>query len=122
VDMRLRPSGNSGSLVCSLQGFEKYQLSKAWTWEHQALIRTRCVVGMPIEEYSALKTSILIACKKDDLRQEVSNMREKMMTQLGTKASKKEVCFDIKNLKYKRITNKFLIVSSFLNYVSPAIT
>src|SRR5690606_7682433 len=39
VDMRLRPSGNSGMLVTSLTAFEKYQQSEAWTWEHQALVR-----------------------------------------------------------------------------------
>ncbi|MGB0713544.1 MAG: bifunctional [glutamate--ammonia ligase]-adenylyl-L-tyrosine phosphorylase/[glutamate--ammonia-ligase] adenylyltransferase, partial [Gammaproteobacteria bacterium] len=39
VDMRLRPSGNSGLLVTSIWAFEEYQKTKAWTWEHQALIR-----------------------------------------------------------------------------------
>lgn len=39
VDMRLRPSGNSGLLVSTLAAFEKYQRNEAWTWEHQALAR-----------------------------------------------------------------------------------
>src|SRR5690606_11401195 len=30
VDMRLRPSGNSGLLVSSLNAFEKYQYNEAW--------------------------------------------------------------------------------------------
>ena len=38
IDMRLRPSGNSGMLVSSLSAFEKYQQQSAWTWEHQALV------------------------------------------------------------------------------------
>src|SRR5690606_3345510 len=45
VDMRLRPSGNSGLLVASLKAFEKYQRDEAWTWEHQALVRARVVAG-----------------------------------------------------------------------------
>ena len=45
VDMRLRPSGASGLLVSSLGAFERYQQNEAWTWEHQALVRARVLVG-----------------------------------------------------------------------------
>ncbi|MCV6605488.1 MAG: bifunctional [glutamate--ammonia ligase]-adenylyl-L-tyrosine phosphorylase/[glutamate--ammonia-ligase] adenylyltransferase, partial [Porticoccaceae bacterium] len=45
VDMRLRPSGNSGMLVTSLSAFQRYQQNEAWTWEHQALVRARPVAG-----------------------------------------------------------------------------
>jgi len=45
VDMRLRPSGNAGLLVSSLQAFASYQQSDAWTWEHQALLRARPIAG-----------------------------------------------------------------------------
>ena len=45
VDMRLRPSGDAGLLGCSLQAFENYQLNEAWTWEKQALVRSRAIFG-----------------------------------------------------------------------------
>ena len=45
VDMRLRPNGKSGLLVPSIQRFEKYQLTKAEPWEHQAFGRARLAVG-----------------------------------------------------------------------------
>ncbi|MGK9568532.1 hypothetical protein O6461_24880, partial [Salmonella enterica subsp. enterica] len=45
VDMRLRPSGASGLLVSSLGAFARYQENEAWTWEHQALVRARVLVG-----------------------------------------------------------------------------
>jgi glutamate-ammonia-ligase adenylyltransferase len=45
VDMELRPSGRSGLMVSSLDGFRQYQLGDAWTWEHQALTRARAVAG-----------------------------------------------------------------------------
>ncbi|HHS82010.1 MAG TPA: bifunctional [glutamine synthetase] adenylyltransferase/[glutamine synthetase]-adenylyl-L-tyrosine phosphorylase, partial [Devosia sp.] len=45
IDMRLRPSGNAGPLATSLDGFEAYQMEKAWTSEHQALTRARPVYG-----------------------------------------------------------------------------
>ena len=45
VDMRLRPSGNAGLLVTSLDAFRQYQEHDAWTWEHQALVRARPICG-----------------------------------------------------------------------------
>ncbi|HEX4331542.1 MAG TPA: bifunctional [glutamate--ammonia ligase]-adenylyl-L-tyrosine phosphorylase/[glutamate--ammonia-ligase] adenylyltransferase [Usitatibacter sp.] len=45
TDLRLRPDGASGLLVSSLAAFRDYQLRRAWTWEHQALTRTRFVAG-----------------------------------------------------------------------------
>src|SRR6185312_2933086 len=29
----------------SLAGYSDYQRERAWTWEHQALVRARCVAG-----------------------------------------------------------------------------
>ncbi|GGY34884.1 glutamate-ammonia-ligase adenylyltransferase [Rhodanobacter panaciterrae] len=45
VDTRLRPDGSKGLLVSSLDAFVAYQKSRAWTWEHQALLRARPVAG-----------------------------------------------------------------------------
>jgi [glutamine synthetase] adenylyltransferase / [glutamine synthetase]-adenylyl-L-tyrosine phosphorylase len=45
VDMRLRPSGASGPIASSLDGFARYQRESAWTWEHMALTRARPVAG-----------------------------------------------------------------------------
>jgi len=45
VDSRLRPDGSKGLLVSSLDTFAAYQKSRAWTWEHQALLRARPVAG-----------------------------------------------------------------------------
>jgi glutamate-ammonia-ligase adenylyltransferase len=45
VDMRLRPSGRQGPVAVSLAGFESYQMTEAWTWEHLALTRARPIAG-----------------------------------------------------------------------------
>lgn len=45
VDVRLRPDGGKGLLVTSVQGFADYQRERAWTWEHQALVRSRLLAG-----------------------------------------------------------------------------
>ncbi len=45
VDTRLRPEGAKGMLAVSLDAFERYQRTEAWTWEHMALCRARPVFG-----------------------------------------------------------------------------
>jgi len=45
VDMRLRPSGESGPIASSLAAFAQYQRESAWTWEHMALTRARPIAG-----------------------------------------------------------------------------
>ncbi len=87
VDMRLRPSGNSGLLVSSVKAFEDYQLQRAWTWEHQALVRARVVVGPVVlaEWFEQFRRRVL--CLQRDaaqLREDVSAMRKKMRDNLLT--------------------------------------
>jgi len=45
VDMRLRPSGNSGPIATHIDGFVDYQRKSAWTWEKLALTRARVIAG-----------------------------------------------------------------------------
>ncbi len=45
IDTRLRPSGRSGPLVSSLEGFRRYHETSAHVWERQALIKARPVAG-----------------------------------------------------------------------------
>ena len=45
LDMRLRPSGNAGPLVSSLDAFERYHGESALLWERQALLKCRFVAG-----------------------------------------------------------------------------
>jgi glutamate-ammonia-ligase adenylyltransferase len=49
IDTALRPNGNSGLLVTSIDSFSNYQSGRgrntAWTWEHQALSRARWCAG-----------------------------------------------------------------------------
>ncbi len=45
IDTRLRPSGQKGALVSSLEGFRTYHQHAAQLWERQALIKARTVAG-----------------------------------------------------------------------------
>ncbi|WP_243633834.1 bifunctional [glutamate--ammonia ligase]-adenylyl-L-tyrosine phosphorylase/[glutamate--ammonia-ligase] adenylyltransferase [Motiliproteus coralliicola] len=90
VDMRLRPSGNSGMLVSSLKAFRDYQLSEAWTWEHQALVRARVVAGSPTlqQRFEAVRAEVLSRQRElPKLRTEVIDMRRKMREHLGSSQS-----------------------------------
>jgi len=102
VDMRLRPSGNSGMLVTSLAAFEKYQKNDAWTWEHQALVRARVVAGS--RELGAQFEQVRLEVLRQQrdlpkLREDVSDMRRKMREQLGTQAKARAQDPKIFNLK-----------------------
>ena len=87
VDMRLRPSGNSGLLVASLSSFEKYQQQSAWTWEHQALVRARVVAGAPAlgDAFNEIRENILCQPRNvEKLKKDVIDMRIKMRDHLGS--------------------------------------
>ena len=87
VDTRLRPSGASGLMVSSLEAFERYQMEKAWTWEHQALVRARVVAGdMQIAAaFNQIRQKVLCQQREEaSLKQQVAEMREKMRTSLGS--------------------------------------
>jgi [glutamine synthetase] adenylyltransferase / [glutamine synthetase]-adenylyl-L-tyrosine phosphorylase len=99
VDMRLRPSGESGMLVSTVQGFRSYQQESAWTWEHQALVRARFVAGDP--QVAALVNELrgeILRKPRDaaSLAREVQAMREKMRKHLLAEERPEEGEFHLK--------------------------
>ncbi len=81
TDMRLRPSGQAGVLVSHIDAFEKYQTKKAWTWEHQALIRARAIAGSALmqKRFTEIRQKILTLPRdKAALQSEVVKMRKLM--------------------------------------------
>ena len=88
IDTRLRPDGAAGMLVSSLDAFKYYQEEKAWTWEHQALIRARMVVGHAHlgEEFDRIRRLVLARPRElQQLKSDVRDMRQKMRASLGSK-------------------------------------
>ncbi|NKF21645.1 bifunctional [glutamate--ammonia ligase]-adenylyl-L-tyrosine phosphorylase/[glutamate--ammonia-ligase] adenylyltransferase [Solimonas marina] len=85
VDMELRPNGRSGLLVSSLDSFADYQRESAWTWEHQALTRARCVAGPAwlVADFAALRREILVRRRDPQkLAHDIVEMRAKMRASL----------------------------------------
>jgi glutamate-ammonia-ligase adenylyltransferase len=100
VDMRLRPSGNSGLLVSSCDAFARYQAESAWVWEHQALVRARPVAGSAIlaARFTAVRHEVLCRARdRTELAREVHAMRSKMHAHLGSGMDAKNAgMFDLK--------------------------
>ncbi len=85
VDTRLRPDGSKGLLVTTLESFADYQRSRAWTWEHQALVRARFVAGDPAlgERLAALRGDCLAQPReRGKLDADVASMRARWRAKL----------------------------------------
>ena len=81
IDSRLRPEGSSGLLVSSTQAYQRYQLEKAWTWEHQALVRARVVAGeLALKpEFDRIRETVLRLPRDiDKLGRDIVEMRERI--------------------------------------------
>ena len=96
LDTRLRPEGASGLLAINLESFNHYQQTQAWTWEHQALVRARLILGQNdlIDRFSQIRKNILCQQRDDTvLKADVIKMREKMRDHLAKGNTEK---FDLK--------------------------
>ncbi|HRE16099.1 MAG TPA: bifunctional [glutamate--ammonia ligase]-adenylyl-L-tyrosine phosphorylase/[glutamate--ammonia-ligase] adenylyltransferase, partial [Rhodocyclaceae bacterium] len=124
TDLRLRPNGDSGLLVVSVESFREYQQKQAWIWEHQALTRARFCAGDPAvgERFETIRREIL--CLPRDLaalKTEVLGMRQKM---LDSHASKSDTEFDIKQDPGGIIDVEFIVQFLVLGHASqhPSLT
>jgi glutamate-ammonia-ligase adenylyltransferase len=85
IDTALRPNGNSGLLVTSFDAYANYQQQRgsntAWTWEHQAITRARCVFGSPALAVRFESVRHAVICSPRDaaaLRAEIHHMRDRV--------------------------------------------
>ena len=87
VDMRLRPSGANGPIAVHVEGFEEYQISQAWTWEHMALTRARVVVAPPHTQNRIEKIiDSVLRLPRDPVKllMDVAEMHERIEREHGT--------------------------------------
>ncbi|HQR67874.1 MAG TPA: glutamine synthetase adenylyltransferase, partial [Thermoanaerobaculia bacterium] len=79
VDMRLRPWGEAGPLVSSVDSWLDYLGTHARLWERQALLKARVVAGDAAagEEALARAQAVVFSAPPDVVRREVRAMREK---------------------------------------------
>ncbi len=116
VDTRLRPNGASGMMVVDFEGYKNYLENKAWTWEHQAFVRVRPVVGdaESVAAFEDFKTQFL--CKErtiESLRTEVVDMRLRMQNELD---KSNDELFDLKQGRGGIVDIEFMVQFLVLAY------
>jgi glutamate-ammonia-ligase adenylyltransferase len=121
IDMRLRPSGNSGMLVSSLSAYREYQQNSAWTWEHQALVRARFVAGDPQlgRQFDELRHELLAQQREPTkLAAEVVDMRDKMRAHLLSGDEAKSGEFHLKQGRGGIVDIEFLVQYAVLAWTA----
>ena len=111
VDMRLRPSGNKGPVAVSLQSFQHYHASDAWTWERMALTRARVVTGPP-QLWRDIENAIDAAIDQADpapVRADATAMRQRMLRDLPAHGP-----WDVKLMPGGQIEVEFIVQTALL--------
>ena len=86
IDTRLRPSGNAGPLVTSLESFRNYHGSESQIWERQALTKARVTYGEPplkeaIEQ--VIENAVYGSGADQQVRSEIHRLRMRMEVELA---------------------------------------
>ena len=85
LDARLRPEGEKGPLVCSLETYRSYYAGRAQPWELQALTRARVSTGPLQNEFIEIaKRAWDTAGQHADLGVRIDNMLERIRRERGS--------------------------------------
>ena len=85
VDVRLRPEGEKGPLVASLEAFEAYYRDRAQLWEIQALTRARPLVGPHQSSFREIAHAAWSIVGRDlKLFQKIDAMLQRIRQERGT--------------------------------------
>jgi glutamate-ammonia-ligase adenylyltransferase len=96
IDTRLRPSGNAGPLVTSLNSFLEYHREEAQIWERQALTKARVVLGdqkLATQLHEILRQKVYGSSIDTEGRAEIHRLRMRMENEL---AREKDGSYNIK--------------------------
>jgi glutamate-ammonia-ligase adenylyltransferase len=85
LDARLRPEGEKGPLVCSLETYQWYYANRARPWELQALTRARAITG-PLQNkfMDVAKRAWRQAGQQPDLLARIDGMLERVRRERGS--------------------------------------
>lgn len=116
IDVRLRPDGAKGLLVSSLASFGEYQRERAWTWEHQALVRARFVAGDAAlhADFERVRDETLARAREPErVREDVVAMRRRMRAELDRTDA---AMFDLKQGEGGLVDLEFLLQALVLEH------
>jgi glutamate-ammonia-ligase adenylyltransferase len=85
LDARLRPEGEKGPVVCSLETYQAYYAGRAQPWELQALTRARSVSGSLQSEFMKIAKRAWSRARQDaDLFIKIDDMLERIRRERGS--------------------------------------
>lgn len=116
VDMRLRPSGSSGTLVASLEAFRDYHKKSGQIWERQALTRARVIIGeasLKEEVNQAMEEAAYGQAPSPELAGEIDRIRKRMEFEL---AKERDGIYNVKTGKGGLVDIEFLVQYFLLRY------
>jgi glutamate-ammonia-ligase adenylyltransferase len=90
IDTRLRPSGNAGPLVTSLDSFLDYHRQEAQVWERQALTKARVVLGdasLADHLYGVIEKTVYGSTLGEEGRAEIHRLRMRMEHELARESA-----------------------------------
>ena len=112
IDTALRPNGSSGMLVTPLNAYASYQEGRgsntAWTWEHQAMTRARCVLGSDTlcQRFDAIRRNVITAPRDlPALQAEIVAMRNKVRAAHPSRGTN----FDVKHSPGAMVDAEFAV-------------
>ena len=118
IDIRLRPDGGKGLLVTSLEAYVAYQQERAWTWEHQALVRARAIagdVGLGRRFGEARAQSLQARVYGSELRRQIVAMRTRWRRE---RDRSDERVLDLKQGRGALVDIEFLVQALVLEHAS----
>ncbi len=116
VDMRLRPSGQSGPIASSLASFEKYHREASWTWEHMALTRARVICGsgdLPARIERAIRDVLVRPRDSAKLAADIADMRARIERERRGQGE-----WDIKYLRGGLVDIEFIVQYLLLRHAA----
>lgn len=109
IDTRLRPSGNAGPLVTSLESFRNYHREESQLWERQSLTKSRVVLGGELLRGSIeeiIRQTVYGVCVTDEARREIHRLRMRMENEI---ARESEGSYNIKTGRGGMVDVEFIV-------------
>jgi [glutamine synthetase] adenylyltransferase / [glutamine synthetase]-adenylyl-L-tyrosine phosphorylase len=109
IDTRLRPSGNAGPLVTSLESFTNYHRTEAHPWERQALTKARVMLGgeaLKADIEAIISDTVYGRSADEEVRNEIHRLRMRMEHEL---AREKEGSYNIKTGRGGMVDVEFIV-------------
>lgn len=111
IDTRLRPSGNLGPLVASIDSFIQYHRESSMMWEKQALLKARGIAGprtLLARFFSAIQDIMGSVSKDGSLRVQIHDMRMRL---------EKSVEQDAANFNFKKGVGGLMDIEFIVQYL-----